>query len=161
MAGLLDFIGRRMDLLAVFDSEATARTLCEASGGSLRDLIKLLSDAQLTAQVLGLQKMDAQSAKRAMLKLRLDFENALIPGALYYPLLARVRHTKLDPGTADPKDTRDLFGELIANSSVLQYNGDANWFDVHPVIRDIQQFKDALQALTPAPAPQRRGQKAR
>lgn len=159
--GLLEFIRRRMDLGAVFDSEATAETLCEASGGSLRDLIKLLSDAQLIAQVLGLNTMNAESARRAILKLRLDFESVLIPGERYYPLLARVHQTKLDPGAAGFPDSRDLFGEMIANSSVFQYNGEANWFDVHPVIQDIQQFKDALQALTPAAAKQRKGRKGR
>jgi hypothetical protein len=151
MHGLLEFIARRMDIGAVFDSETTARRLCEACGGSLRDLIKLLSDAQLAAQVRDLAKMDAEAAERAKRKLRLDFETALIPGETYYPLLAKVHRTKLDPGAAAQTGERDLFAELIANGSVLQYNGDANWFDVHPVIQDIQQFKDATAALS-APA---------
>ncbi len=52
------------------------------------------------------------------------------------------RSAELDPGKID--GYRTFFGQLLTNGSVLEYNGDETWYDVHPVIRDIRAFRDAV-----------------
>jgi aspartate aminotransferase-like enzyme len=44
-------LASRVDLNAVFDGEDTVQRICAMSGGSTRDLIRLLIDAALNAQV--------------------------------------------------------------------------------------------------------------
>jgi hypothetical protein len=45
------------------------------------------------------------------------------------------------------QSARDFFSQLLFNGSVLEYNGDRNWYDVHPVIREIESFRKALSVL--------------
>ncbi len=147
LAGLLAIIEHRMDLAAVFESPAVARELCIASGGSLRDLLKLIGDAQLSALVDNKSTMDHPAAAKAVKKLRLEFERALTPGNHYYPLLAQIHLTKREPEGEDIKALKDRFAEMIACGSVLQYNGEDTWYDVHPAILPIASFHEALNAL--------------
>ena len=147
LAGLQNIIELRMDVAAVFDSPATARQLCLASGGSLRDLLKLVGDTQLSALVDNKLKMDTVAADKAIKKLRLEFERALTPGNHYYPLLAQIHLTKREPEGEDIQALKDRFAEMIACGSVLQYNGEETWFDVHPAILPIASFQDALRTL--------------
>ena len=82
---------------------------------------------------------------------QLDFERLLIPGRVYYPLLAQIHHTKADGfndlNGVDPEKAqtyREFFSQFLFNGSVLEYNGERMWYDVHPVIQEIEAFKKAL-----------------
>ena len=151
--GLLDLIGHRLDIGSIFASEKVARYLAEKSGGSVRDLLRLLDNAQLEAQVDGKQRVDMTSAKAAVRKHSLNFSRLLLPGSVYYPILAEVHRTKHEFNLADGEATtdrvaaaREFFAELIGNGSVLEYNGDDSWYDVAPAICDTEQFRDARYA---------------
>ena len=39
---------------------------------------------------------------------------------------------------------RQFFSQLLFNGAVLEYNGADSWYDVHPVIEDIDGFRKAL-----------------
>ena len=150
--GLVDLVDKRMDINAVFTRRDVVAYLARMSGGSVRDLLRLLSSAQLAAQVDRKEKMDEDSAKEAVNKLRIDFQGLFVPADAYYPLLASVAKTKLDGVTtasASPEqatNNRAFFAELLVNGSVLEYNGDERWFDVHPVVLEIDAFKNASNA---------------
>jgi len=151
---LVKLLKARVDVKAVFSSPGVARYLARMSGGSARDLIRLLSYAQLTARALGKQCIDQAAAEQATGKMRIDYERLLIPGNIYFPLLAQVHRTKSDwlsdESRKDPETVqaaRDFFSQLLVNGSVLEYNGDSSWYDVHPVVQEIQAFKDALAKL--------------
>ena len=153
--GLVQLIGKRLSLDLVFESEKVARFLAEKSGGSVRDLIRLLDEAQLEAQVAGKERVDMPSAKAAVKKAALNFTRLLNPGSTYYPILVEIHRTKRVFKIADGEATkervasaREFFAELIGNGSVLEYNGDDSWYDVHPAILETPQFEEAL-----APAP--------
>ena len=152
VAGLLGLIEKRMDTLAVFDSLKTAKLLCRTCGGSLRDLLRLIQETRLTALVAEKPKMDAACAKEAIHQFRLNYERSLIPGNLYYPILAEIHLTKHEPAGTEIEAARERFSELIFNDSVFQYNGQDTWYDVHPVILEIPRFQDALHALRVARA---------
>lgn len=122
------------------------------SGGSVRDLMRLVNYTQLAARADGKTKMDGEAAEQALCKMRIEFERLLIPGEVYYPLLAHVHEKKhswiLNPERADPQSVqaaREFFSQLLFNGTVLEYNGEEAWYDVHPVVRDIREFKDICQ----------------
>jgi hypothetical protein len=151
--GLVDLVGRRIQISDVFVSREVVAFLAEMSGGSVRDLLRLVGEAQLAAQVDGLDRIDMNSAKEAVKKLRLDFQGLSVPGDAYYPLLANVARTKQDAVTtasASPEqaaNNRAFFAELLVNGSILEYNGEERWFDVHPVVLDIDAFRNASKPV--------------
>ena len=157
MDGLLALVGKRLEIGLIFANVKVARYLIEKSGGSIRDLIRLLDDAQLDAQVDGKLCVDLASAKAAVKKLSTNATRVLLPGSVYFPILAEVHRTKREFKIADGEVTkqrvtaaREFFAELIGNGTVLEYNGDDSWYDVHPAVCETDQFKDALKAASQA-----------
>ncbi|MBN1347699.1 MAG: hypothetical protein JXQ73_33740 [Phycisphaerae bacterium] len=153
MDALVSVLEARLDIDGVFSSRSVARYLAQMNGGSVRDLIRLLNYAQLSARAKDKLKIDMSAAKEAVRKLRLDYEKLLVPGQAYYPVLAWIHQTKqaqINPGDISPEGVdriRAFLRELLFNGSVLEYNGDQCWYDVHSVIPGIQAFKDATDAL--------------
>lgn len=147
ITGLRDVLAARVDLEAVFDSPEAVRQLCLYSGGSLRDLIRLLGDARLEAMEAGRAKIDTAAVREAAKGFRLELERYLMPGEYYYPMLARIHQTKQDPIAPDNEAGKLRFLELMGNGYILQYNGDDNWLDVQPVLLESRRFNDALQKL--------------
>jgi len=148
---LVKLIDRRISIDLVFESEEVARYLAEKCGGSVRDLIRLLNSAQLKAQVAQKERVDQESAVEAVRKLSINFSRLLFPESVFYPILAEIHLSKnryAVPETEATReavqDARDFFAELIGNGSVLEYNGDDSWYDVHPAVCDTDKFKDAL-----------------
>ena len=148
--GLLALIGKRLSLDLIFENEKVPRYLAEKSGGSVRDLIRLLDEAQLEAQVDGKKRVDMASAKAAVKKVAVNFTRLLKPGSIYYPILLEIHRTKREFHLAEGEATqervaaaREFFGELIGNGSVLEYNGEETWYDVHPALLETEPFQDA------------------
>ena len=153
---LVNVVKKRIDINSIFESEAVVRKLAESSGGSMRDLMRLIGYAKMSTGAMGKERIDLDSANRAAVRMRLDYERLLIPAGSYFPLLVRIHQTKTDgapkEAVIDPKkvdDYRVFFNKLLTNGAVLEYNGGETWYDVHPVIKDIRAFceiKDAPEA---------------
>ena len=84
----------------------------------------------------------------------LTLQNALTPGNIYFPILAEISvHKKLEADlkhgyNPEAVDARRLFfHSLIAEGAVLAYNGDENWFDVHPTLLHLKDFAKALAVV--------------
>ena len=150
---LVSVLDARLVSERIFTARAIPRHLARMCGGSVRDLIRLLNYAQLSARAADKPAIDMAAAKEAVRKLRLDYEKLLVPGQAYYPVLARIHQTKQGPlvtpaVTPESVETNRAFlRELLFNGAVLEYNGEECWYDVHPVILEIQAFKDAFAAL--------------
>ncbi len=149
---VLRLLEARMETEKIFVRPKVARDLVMASGGSVRDLMRLLQRAQLAARVEGKEQIDGTSAREAITRTRLDFEQLLIPGHVYFPLLAQIHHTKRDWFRAETtaenvRSAREFFAELLFNGSVLEYNGERNWYDAHPIVQQIAGFQDALREI--------------
>lgn len=150
---LVSVLDARLVSDRVFTARAIPRHLARSCGGSVRDLIRLLNYAQLSARAADKSAIDMPAAKEAVRKLRLDYEKLLVPGQAYYPVLARIHQTKQGPlvtpaVTPETVETNRAFlRELLFNGAVLEYNGDECWYDVHPAITEIQAFQDALATL--------------
>jgi hypothetical protein len=159
---LVKVIAQRVEITAVFVKEQVVRDLAKMSGGSVRDLMRLVRSAQLIARTDDKKRIDTDAAKRAILKMRLEFERLLIPPWIYYPLLAKIHQSKAPGATgpeeeADPERVKryiDFLNHLLFNGSVLEYNGIQMWYDVHPVIQEIAAFKKALANAQSAPKPE-------
>lgn len=136
----------------LFASEDVVRFLAKSSGGSVRDLVRMVGDAALYARSECNDKIDMIAARSAFNSLRLDFESLLIPQHAYYPLLARTHITKCDPfsvgSTLDAESIefeRKLFYYLLHNAIIFEYSSKLKWFDVHPAILSIKEFKKQLK----------------
>jgi hypothetical protein len=116
------------------------------SGGSVRDLMRLLDQAQLSARVDGKDRIGNASAGEAVTKLRIEFERLLVPGQVYFPLLAKIHQTKqlkLDAtlDQAAVQAARAFCADLLIMGAVLEYNGGQCWYDTHPVVHEIRSLK--------------------
>lgn len=145
---LVRLVAARVSVDAVFDAPDVPVMLAEASGGSVRDLLRLLNDAQLEARTDGKPRIDSASAEAAIKNMRIGFERLLLPIEVYFPILIRLHETKvswLSPGSspdaAEVKAEKEFFSQLLFNGTVLEYNGDSNWYDVHPIVRKIEAFR--------------------
>jgi hypothetical protein len=153
LKALENALERRVVMDKVFSGKA-ARELAKMSGGSVRDLLRLLNYANLDARTGGKSVIDLASVKAAAGKMRVEYERLLIPGATYYPFLAeiyRTKHDALKHAKADTPDAvaarRAFLCELLLNGSVLEYDGGSSWLDVHPVVQEIPAFQNALKKL--------------
>lgn|GEM_PF-429381 len=150
LQGLLD---KRIDCGAVFADAATRTELCRLSGGSVRDLVRLLNYAADHAAVDGKDMIDQDAVTRAINDMRNEYRRILIPERVYYSRLATI-HLHRDDGSRgtvslDPKSAqaeREFFAELLLNGAVLEYNGDEPWYDVHPAVQRIRAFQHAVDA---------------
>ena len=149
---LIQVVAGRIVLDAVFPDRRVVRRLAEMSGGNVRDLMRLVYNAQLSARVDDKERIDTDAAKRAVLDMRLDYERLLNPAQTYFPLLARIHKTKGDGSEVDHEASpervegyRAFFRDFLFNGSVLEYNGDSMWYDVHPIVQEIERFQEAVK----------------
>lgn len=145
--GLRCLLDARMDLGALFDSKETVRKLCIYSGGSLRDLLRLVGDAKLEAEDKQHSQITLDDVTEAAKGFRLELERNLTPGEYYYPLLASIHQAKQDPIKPGDEAAQKRFLDLMANGYILQYNGEEHWLDIQPVLLDSRRFKEALAKL--------------
>jgi hypothetical protein len=154
LKALHQLVARRVGIEKIFDSPELVQNLIQMSGGSVRDLLRLAGYAASEALADDKKRIDALSVEQAIKRLRHEFECLLIPGQVYYPILARIHHSKRDELVASPtvkpeevQAAREFFGQLLFNGSVLEYNGDGQWFDAHPAVQQARSFKDAFNAF--------------
>lgn len=144
---LTQLLAARIELDAIFARKNVVARLIEMSGGSVRDLMRLVDLAQMIARADDKECIDMTSANRAVDKLRVFFEQTLVPAASYFPRLARI-HQKKDDGSRpldDPEAIqrdREFLSQLLFNGSVLEYNGGESWYDVHPIVQQIRAFRE-------------------
>jgi len=136
---LIKIVERRMDL-SLFESIVLLRSLIEKSGGCIRDLFRLISEAAEQAIDFGRDKINTGDCKSSIASLKRDYENTiadnyhngeLITADTYYKALASIAASslkKLD-NTIEQLDLRQ-------NLCLLGYNGEG-WCDVHPIVKDI------------------------
>lgn len=146
---LHNVIAQRVDIDAIFESKSLVRKLCEYSGGSLRDLMRLIGGATLSSLAAKRPKIDKKSVDSAVKEIRVAHEKLMRPFDHVCQVLARVHQTKqlwYPPDNPNDANAADLNRQLLFNGAVLEYNGDRNWYDVHPVIQLVDGFQKAVQA---------------
>lgn len=155
--GLEALVAKRMEIGLTFASSKLVREVILGSGGSVREMIRLIQSARLNALVESHTVIESDDVKHALKGAAIGLQNALTPTNIFFPILAQISvHKEFE---ADLKDgytieavnaRRDFFHTLIAEGAVLAYNGEGNWYDVHPALHLLDSFTDAIDALPKA-----------
>ena len=150
---LTALVGKRLEIVLTFALRSLVRDLILFSGGSVRDLLRLIETARLNALVEGHTVIERSDVKEAVKSFALSLQTALTPGNIYFPILAEIStHKKFEADlehgySSEAVNTRrEFFHSLIAEGAVLAYNGEDNWYDVHPTLHQLGEFTAALAA---------------
>lgn len=133
-------LARELDA-KVFESGEVLNQLCLMSGGHSRNLMQYIQKAIEKTERLPIKSL---AVKRAISETRDTYRNAIEPHQ--WEILAQVAKSKRKPN--DEKHSL-----LLLNRSILEYcyfddEGEiCRWYDIHPVIYGIQEFKEAWQSL--------------
>lgn len=127
----------------IFDSPETLNQLCLMSGGHVRNLLLLTQDAIGRTEELPIsQKVVRRAITQARDTYRRTVEND------QWRLLAEVSRSK--KVVNDDKYRSLLFNRCLLEYRYLDDEGEVQrWCDVHPLIKGIQEFKEAVALLQP------------
>jgi hypothetical protein len=131
---VLELLAHRLDLEVIFEPGA-AEMLVEASGGHPRHLITLARYAFDFTEDLPVTKLAAERASQRLVN---DYGRA-IPEH-HWELLARVWTDQVVKNDSDHQ-------QMLFNLSVLEYQNEERWCDVHPAVLELPQFQKARTAL--------------
>lgn len=128
-------LAHRLDLELLFESEA-AEELIAASGGHPRELLRLVHYA---LDFVDEGPIPRKAVARAVRRLASDYDRS-VPEA-HWRLLAQVYNTKAVQNDTDHQ-------AMLFNLSVLEYQNERRWCDVHPAIQKLERFKQAMKQLS-------------
>jgi len=155
LAALRELLGKRLDLKKLINSTRTVNALISYSGGSVRDLLKLTDAARINALLDGRGHIQYSDVSGSALTYALGIQRSLFPHQTYFHILAEIhcdknslRHGAESPDQADLEACRTQFHELLSEGAVFAYNGDSLWYDVHPTLKALDDFKTACQNIT-------------
>jgi hypothetical protein len=137
VSALAGVVGERLDVDTLFASRDLLAQLARHSGGCLRHLMQLVRHACVSAHTAAEAVIGQRHIDEALLRMQLDFER-MVPTD-HFPVLAEVARTKRVPDT-------DVGRAALFNSSVLEYDGGRRWNYVHPLVRRMGGFSEALDA---------------
>ena len=136
--GMIDVIGRRIALDTLIPSKDLVLEFVRLSGGSVRQMIRLLREAILSAQSRNIGVIDADALKDAVHGLQQDFQRSLETAD--YDLLAQTWSSKRI-------DKNEAYMRLLRNTAIMEYNGDDVWYNVNPLIEPIHAYQAAQKKL--------------
>lgn len=119
---LRNVILKRLDQSLI--DEGALELIIQASGGNLRELLTLMRDAWLQADIKNRIVISLADAHKTIAKLRMEVQKMLRPQDVL--LLQRIHQDKRLEGEADLP--------LMHPMAVLEYHNDEAWYDVHPVL---------------------------
>lgn len=146
LQALRDFLARRLDLKAVFADDGAIDNAIRASGGCVRDLLRIVSSAVVERGEL---PIGVDDIKRSVSRLAGDLER-VIQGRTFLPQLHKVEDTGSLPADLAPDDRKWLLQNLI----LIEYNGEV-WYDVHPLARRTRAYLESAAKEPESPASSR------
>ncbi len=131
---LSQLLGRRVDLVETFADDEARYFAIEESGGCLRDLFRLVSEAALNKGALKLTVADIE----VMAKENASNYERLLQGRGFLKDLHHIVKTGSFPEGFNDETKQWLLYNLV----VIEYNGET-WYDVHPFAKRTRAFRDA------------------
>jgi len=126
---LREVIAHRINIEQVFSQQELVDKLIEMSGGSLRDLMRLVRLAcQNTDEII--ESTDVDRAIRALIR---EYDRLVKEDDIQ--LLKRVNETKRLDGS---------FADLLGLRVIHEYRNGDTWYDLHPAVRAISWIDRAL-----------------
>ena len=125
----------------LFDDKETLDQLCLMSGGHVRNLLSMMQEAISKREEL---PITAEVGKRAITDTRDVYRRTVEQDE--WQILAKVSQTQRIINDQQHRN-------LLFNRCILEYRyyddekEGITWYDVHPLIRGIQEFKDSLAEL--------------
>ena len=126
---LTKLVAKRGDWQRLLGEQKALEELILATGGHLRDLIRLLQTVTIEARSL---PADASTRRSALERLRAQFTPIPDDDARWLAEIARSRHAEL--GTLSKVGT---LARYFDSHLVLCYHNGAEWYDVHPIVREL------------------------
>ena len=127
----------------VFESRETLERLCLMSGGHVRNLLLMMQEAITRTEDL---PITSKAAQRAITQARDVYRRTPEEGE--WQILAKVSQTQRILN--DEQHRNLLFSRCILEYRYYDEEGEMQpWYDVHPLIKGIKQFKDCLAQLQP------------
>jgi hypothetical protein len=127
----------------LFDCRETLERLCLMSGGHVRNLLLMMQEAITRTEDL---PITAKAAQRAITQARDVYRRTPEEGE--WQILAKVSQTQRILN--DEQHRNLLFSRCILEYRYYDREGEMQpWYDVHPLIKGIKQFKDCLAQLQP------------
>jgi len=122
----------------VFEDDAVFTNLCFQSGGHVRNLVLLV---RIALERTGQLPISKKAALRAIAEMRNTYRKGINDDE--WPILAKVHLSK-------HKSNNYECNKLLFNRSILEYhlvddNDIKPWYDVHPLILDIEEFQQAIE----------------
>lgn len=125
----------------IFESPEVIQQFCLMSGGHLRELMLLMKEAVNRLDTL---PISVQAARRAMTEERDTYRRTVQQQE--WEVLAAVAHFKRIQNDDRYRDL--LFRRCLMEYRYFDSEGEMQcWYDVHPLIRGIAEFKEALVGL--------------
>jgi hypothetical protein len=122
----------------VFESAEALERLCLMSGGHMRELFLMLKAAVNRSQTL---PISVRAVQRAITETRDTYRRT--PGKDQWMLLAKVAQTHRIENDQPHRDL--MFRRCILEYRYFDQEGEMQpWYDVHPLIQGIQEFKEAV-----------------
>jgi hypothetical protein len=131
IAKMCEMIHRRIDVPEVFESASILNDLCLASGGHVKDFLRLVRYACRYAD----NKIDNKAAQKAINELVREYDYLVKDGDI--EKLVKVHKERRIP--SDPEYAR-LSHQLL----VLEYRNQERWADVHPMVKQTRKVREVL-----------------
>ncbi|WP_027402064.1 P-loop NTPase fold protein [Aphanizomenon flos-aquae] len=131
-------VSNQLNLNNIFESEEILQKICLMSGGHVRNLILLMRTAlERTLQL----PISDKAAQRAITAMRNTYRKAINENE--WQILAKVYLSK-------EKSNNYAYDKLLFNRCILEYHDVQDddikpWYDIHPLIFDIEEFQRALE----------------
>jgi len=128
---LFEVVARRVKMEAVFESRECVNRLIEVSGGSVRDLMRLIRLACYGAA----DRITRTHVEQAVQSLVLEYDRLVKDEHL--DLLTRIAQERRVPGD-------ETSAWLLHHRLVLEYQSDKRWADLHPAVRMTPRVQERL-----------------
>lgn len=139
---LTQIVYQRIDENAGLIEPEALTYMINKSGGLIRDLFYLLREAALGAKIDNREQIVLPDAENAVNRLRSEYINRISPSK---NISIEDIESSLGKTSAWPQrlpQQTEAFKMLLQTLCILEYNGD-RWFDLHPLIRDYLEIKNA------------------
>ncbi|MBD2473074.1 P-loop NTPase fold protein [Nostoc sp. FACHB-145] len=134
----IQIVSKKITLDQVFQNEDILKTLCLMSGGHVRNLILLMRTALERTLTLPISNKEAQ---RAITEMRNTYRKAINENE--WQILAKVYLSKEKLNAYDYHKL--LFTRCILEYHLVENDSIKPWYNIHPLIFDIEEFQRALQ----------------
>ncbi len=136
ISALFELIERRVDIDKVFESKKIVRNFIELSGGSVRDLLRLIREACTEAGMAGESRITSEAARRAETKIINDYDRLIRNQDI--EKLVKIAKEKPAP---DPESDKYLLDTRL----VMEYMNGERWSDVHPAAKRSPRVIEKLE----------------